>query len=113
MWASLEDLLLLVEMAILMAMTIPGQASLADVKNRLSEFVDGVERVHGRVVITKHGRPAAVIMSIEDLESLEATLQILSDSRLMDEIRKSEAEIEKGRGRKLTKAQAQALIKAK
>ena len=75
-------------------MAIPEQASLTDVKNRLSEFVDGVERVHGRVVITKHGRPAAVIVSVEDLESLEATLQILSDPKLMEDIRRSEAEID-------------------
>jgi prevent-host-death family protein len=94
-------------------MSLPGQASLADVKNRLSEFVDGVERVHGRVVITKHGRPAAVIMSIEDLESLEATLQILSDPRLMEEIRDSDGEIAKGRSKKLTKEQALALTKRK
>lgn len=94
-------------------MAIPEQASLADVKNRLSEFVDGVERVHGRVVITKHGRPAAVIVSVEDLESLEATLQILSDPKLMEEIRSSEAEIEKGKSKKLTNEEALALIQRK
>lgn len=94
-------------------MALPDQASLADVKNRLSEFVDGVERVHGRVVITKHGRPAAVIISIEDLESLEATLQILSDPRLMDEIQKAEADIAKGRGKRLTREQALGLTKRK
>jgi antitoxin YefM len=44
---------------------------LADVKNRLSEVVERLEREHGRVVITKHGRSAAVVMSIEDLEGLE------------------------------------------
>lgn len=99
--------------AILIAMVIPEQASLADVKNRLSEFVDGVERVHGRVVITKHGRPAAVIMSVEDLESLEATLQILSDTKLMEEIRRSEAEIEKGKSKKLSKEEALALTQRK
>lgn len=92
-------------------MSLPEQASLADVKNRLSELVDGVERVHGRVVITKHGRPAAVIMSIEDLESLEATLRILSDPRLVDEIREAETEIAKGKSKRLTKKQALDLTK--
>lgn len=53
-----------------MAMTISEQMSLADVKNRLSEVVDLLEREHGRVVITKHGRPAAVVLSVGDLESL-------------------------------------------
>jgi len=40
--------------------------ALADVKNRLSEVVDQIEREHGRVIITKHGRPAAVVLSIDD-----------------------------------------------
>jgi hypothetical protein len=30
--------------------------SLADVKNRLSEVIETLEREHGRVVVTKHGR---------------------------------------------------------
>lgn len=39
---------------------------LAEVKNRLSEVVDEVEREHARVVITKHGRPAAVPLSKDE-----------------------------------------------
>lgn len=61
--------------------------SLAHVKNHLSEVVDRLEREHGRVVITKHGRPAAVVLSIEDLDSLEETLDVLSSTALMDDIR--------------------------
>jgi PHD/YefM family antitoxin component YafN of YafNO toxin-antitoxin module len=45
------------KLAVLMAMSGSEQMPLADVKNRLSEVVDLVEREHGRVVITKHGRP--------------------------------------------------------
>src|SRR5450755_3211285 len=56
------------ELAILIAMTAAEQMSLADVKNRLSEVVDRVEREHARLVITKHGHPAAVVMSVADLE---------------------------------------------
>jgi len=63
------------------------QMSLADVKNRLSEVVERLEREHGRVVITKHGRPAAVVLSVEDLDSLEETLDVLSSTALMDDIR--------------------------
>lgn len=61
--------------------------SLADVKNRLSEVVERLEREHGRVVITKHGRPAAVVLSVEDLDSLEETLDVLSSAALMDDVR--------------------------
>ena len=84
---------------------------LADVKNRLSEVVDRLEREHGRVVITKHGRPAAVVISVEDLEGLEETLDILSDAKLMRRIRKAEAEIAAGEAEQLTKDDALALIK--
>lgn len=40
-------------------MAMPEQMPLAEVKNRLSEVVDEVERERARVVITKHGRPVA------------------------------------------------------
>ena len=63
---------------------------LAEVKNRLSEVVDRLEREHGRVVITKHGRPAAVMLSLEDLESLEETLAVLSDPELTAAIREAD-----------------------
>lgn len=78
---------------------------LAEVKNRLSEVVDRLEREHGRVVITKHGRPAAVVLSIEDLEGLEETLEILSDPALRRRIKKAEAEIDSGLDETLTKEQ--------
>ena len=63
------------------------QMSLAEVRNHLSEVVERLEREHGRIVITKHGRPAAVVLSIEDLDSLEETLEILSTGSLMDDVR--------------------------
>jgi antitoxin YefM len=69
---------------------------LAEIKKRLSEIVDGVEERHDRVVLTRHGRPAAVIMSPDELESLEETLDILSDPRAMREIRRAEAAIDAG-----------------
>lgn len=86
------------------------QVSLADAKNHLSEVVDRLEREHGRVVITKHGRPAVVMLSLEDLESLEETLEILSNPSLVAEIREAQAEVAAGRTRRLTKDQAQSLI---
>lgn len=79
---------------------------LADVKNRLSEVVDRLEREHGRVVITKHGHPAAVVMSVEDLESLEETLDILDSADLLAEIRASLAEAGAGSAEVLSKDEA-------
>jgi prevent-host-death family protein len=68
------------KLAIHMAMSVSEQMPLADVKNRLSEVVDRLQREHGRVIITRHGRPAAVVMSVEDLDSLEETLAIMDRS---------------------------------
>lgn len=69
---------------------------LAEIKKRLSEIVDGVEGRHDRVVLTRNGRPAAVIMSPDELESLEETLDLLSDPAAMREIRDGEAAIAAG-----------------
>lgn len=93
-----------------MAMTPAEQVPLAEVKNRLSEVVDRLEREHGRVVITKHGRPAAVLLSLEDLESLEETLAILSDSELLAAVREADAEVAAGRTTPMTKREALAEI---
>jgi antitoxin YefM len=100
-------------MAILMAMSLAEQLPLADVKNRLSEVVERVERDHGRVVITKRGRPAAVVLSIEDLESLEETLDVLADQPLLAQIRKSMTELEAGKATVLSKDEALALVRRK
>jgi prevent-host-death family protein len=69
---------------------------LAEIKKRLSEVVDGVEQKHDRVVLTRNGRPAAVILSPDDLESLEETLAILSNPTARQDIREAESEIDQG-----------------
>jgi prevent-host-death family protein len=84
--------------------------SLADVKNRLSEVVDRLEREHGRVVITKHGHPAAVVISVEDLESLEETLDIMDNAALLNDIRESLAELGTTEAEVLSKEEALRLI---
>lgn len=69
---------------------------LSYVKAHLSEIADRVEGEHERVVVTRKGRPAAVLISPDDLESLEETLAVLSDPGLMAAIREGEAAIEAG-----------------
>ena len=87
-------------------MSVSEQMPLADVKNRLSEVVDRLEREHGRVIITKHGHPAAVVISVEDLESLEETLDIMDSAALLADIRQSLAELSAGDPAVLTKEDA-------
>jgi len=84
---------------------------LAEIKKRLSEVVDGVEERHDRVVLTRNGRPAAVILSPDDLEALEESLEILSNPKAVREIRAAEAEI--NRGRSLTADELRAKYLAK
>lgn len=91
-------------------MTADDHAPLATVKNHLSEMVERVEREHGRVVITKHGRPAAVLVSVDDLASLEETLEILSSREVLRDLREAAAEAERGDLQPLTKEQALGLI---
>ena len=98
----------LIILARVVAMQVSQQLPLADVKNRLSEVVDRVQREHDRVVITRHGKPAAVVVSLEDLESLEETLQILSDPVLMADIREARGEASPPA---LSRADALALIR--
>src|SRR6266581_3790722 len=98
------------KLAILMAMSVSEQMPLADVKNRLSEVVDRLEREHGRVVITKHGHPAAVVISVEDLESLEETLDVMGSAALLDDIRAALAELSTGDAPALSKDDALRLI---
>lgn len=77
-------------------LVMPETLPLAYVKAHLSEIADRVEGQHERVIVTRKGRPAAVLVSPEDLESLEETLAVLSDPGLMAQIRESEAEAERG-----------------
>ena len=100
-----------VNLAILVAMSSAEHLPLADLKNRLSEVIQRLEREHGRVVITKHGRPAAVMLSVEDLESLEETLAILSNPELMGEIREAQEDLKGRRTTPLSKDDAVALSK--
>lgn len=81
--------------------------SLADAKNRLSELVNAVQGTWERVTITKNGRPAAVLIAVEDLESLIETLEVLSDPAAMAAIEESRAG-----GGELTTGQEMAAIMA-
>lgn len=79
-------------------MTMTETLPLADVKAHLSELVGRVNRQHDRVTVTVHGRPSAVLLSLDDLESLEETIAILSDSDTLRQLAASDAELARGEG---------------
>ena len=89
-WTSTEGIVIL--------MTMSATLPLADVKAHLSELVGRVSREHDRVTVTVHGKPSAVLVAVEDLESLEETIAILSDSDAMRLLVQSDAELARGEG---------------
>ena len=70
---------------------------LGEARNHLSELVDGVDRTHDRVTITRHGRPVAVVLSPDDLAQMEETLAILAIPGALEEIRQGLRDIDEGR----------------
>lgn len=77
-------------------MVMDSTLPLSEIKARLSEIVDGIERDHHRVVLTRNGRAAAVLLSPEDLDALEDTVELLSDPAALDEIRHAQEELARG-----------------
>ena len=71
--------------------------TVTEVKARLNELVDEAESTHEQIIITKHGRPAAVIVAAEDLESLQETVYWLSRPGIRESIAEADADIKAGR----------------
>lgn len=69
----------------------------SEAKSHLSDLADQVEKTHDRIPVTRNGRPSFVLISPEDLESLEETLDILHDEELTKSIQRSRREASKGK----------------
>jgi antitoxin YefM len=67
------------------AKTLP----LSEVKTHLTELIAGVEEREEEVVVTKNGRPAAILINVEEYTRLKETLDVLSDPALMQQIGQS------------------------
>ena len=81
---------------------------LSEVKARLSEIAEEVATTHERVQITKNGREYVVLVAAEDLESIEATLELLGDADAQARIEHAEQDI--ARGEVLDEEEVRALI---
>jgi antitoxin YefM len=79
-------------------MTMAETSSLAETKAHLSELIARVGEQHERITVTVHGRPAAVILAVDDLESLEETIAVLSDSAALRSLSEADAELARGEG---------------
>jgi antitoxin YefM len=67
------------------------------VKDKLNELVDSAARTHEQITITKNGSPAAVLVGIDEWESLQETLFWLSQPGILESIAKAKADVEAGR----------------
>lgn len=65
---------------------------LGEARNHLSEYVAQVERIHERITITRHGHAAAVLISADDLASIEETLDVLRTPGAVEAIRQGRAD---------------------
>ncbi len=62
--------------------------SLSEAKIKLSRLIDKVNTTDEEIVITKNGRPAAVLVSPDEFEGWTETLLIRSDPQFLREIKK-------------------------
>ena len=69
---------------------------LSEAKDKLSALGDEADSTHEIVQITKHGRPAAVLMSADDLESLRETLFWLQQPGVREDLTEGEREYRAG-----------------
>lgn len=76
-----------------MGKTLP----LSEVKTRLPELVAGVQEREEEVVVTKNGRPAAVLVNVDEYARLKETLDVLSNPDLMKQISRSKAFYQSGK----------------
>jgi len=70
--------------------------TLKALRPRLPKIIDDIDSKMDRFIVTRRGKPVALMMSVEDYESLLETLSVLSDKSLMKKIRKAEEDVRRG-----------------
>ena len=70
--------------------------SISDARAILPDLINKINKNMDRVTITVNGKPKAVVLSQEELESLEETAEVLAIPGALDSIKKGKKQIEKG-----------------
>jgi len=73
--------------------------SVSEAKMKLSGLVDAISKTEEEVMITKNGRPAAILINPEEYESLKETMEIRSDAELMKEIKEGLKKTKRGKAK--------------
>ncbi len=76
-----------------MAKTVP----FSEARAGLSDLLDEVHASRDHVVITRNGRPVGLLMSLDEYESLQETIDVLSDEDTLEALRESEEDVKAGR----------------
>jgi len=71
--------------------------AISNLRANLPSFVDEVSEKLKRLIVTVSGKPKAVIISLEELESLEETAEILAVPGALEKIKKSQKQIKEGK----------------
>lgn len=72
---------------------MPKTVPFTQARAELSDLLDEVQQRHEHVEITRNGRPAGVLMSSEEYEVIQETLDILGDPATLKALRESEADV--------------------
>ena len=75
-----------------MAKTVP----VREFRAELAQFLDEVTDLREHIIVTRHGRPAVVLIPVDEYDALEETAEILSDADALAAIEAGLAEIESG-----------------
>jgi len=70
---------------------------ISQIKSKLNEYVDAVADTHDQITITKNGAPAAVLIGVDEWESIQETLYWLSQPGIVQSVAESEADVAAGR----------------
>ena len=71
--------------------------SLAHTKAHLSEIIDEVEATQEHVVITRRGKPAVLLLGMDEYESIMETLDALATPGLVEDLKQAEADYAAGK----------------
>ena len=70
---------------------------ISQLKTKINEYVDAVAHTRDRITITRNGAPAAVLIGVDEWESIQETLHWLSQPGIVESVAQSEADVAEGR----------------
>lgn len=80
-----------------MKSSLPSTMTASDARTNFYDIAEEASKNSRRFTVSLHGKPSVVIMSLEDLDGLEETIEIMSDPELVESIKRGEEDIKAGR----------------